>query len=452
MSGTALAQTNDAQLSFEAPLQKPPGKWSVPAWSAMPSDLRGLQSSGPFFLEIFSGTAGVTEAVQLMGVPVLPPIDIVVAGLVLEATDLLDLRVWEKVLQVLALGMVFFLHCGTPCNTFTAARKNDGGPPPLRSHASPMGLSALSAPDQVMVLLGNLFLSRTVEACFLVFAHGGDFSIENPLLSLMFVTPALEQLALSTRSFALDFDQCAFGAKSKKPTRLLSSSELLEDVQMLCPGGHSHDQLKGKVWDDALGRWVFKTKGAQVYPWALCATMASAITSIWHDNVGHFARTFALTTPSADRKRALGSSKPWLGHKQEASAQRAQWAGYQLKRGAAKPLLSLEMEPGQAVEAAVSLIHPFTVEVPLDAATERALHDLGQEASVTVRRREQLVQFWRARAIALLPRSVAAINAQPDPALRRLLLGEPGVDGPVLGQVCHIERWSILMWALLYPD
>jgi hypothetical protein len=33
-------------------------------------------------------------------------------------------------------------------------------------------------------------------------------------------------------------------------------------------------------------------------------------------------------------------------------------AGYQLKRGAAKPLLEVEMEPGQAIKFALDAVHP----------------------------------------------------------------------------------------------
>ena len=151
-----------------------------------------------------------------------------------------------------------------------------------------------------------------------------------------------------------------FWGLSLKPTRLLCSSELLDDVQMRCPGGHRHVKLKGKMRDPQTGYWVFRTKAAQVYPWALCATMAEAIAVLYNDALAHFAPSFALTTPASDRKRPLGSGKPWLGHRQEATALKAQWAGYQLKRGAAKPLFEFELEPGQAIEFALRVPHPFT--------------------------------------------------------------------------------------------
>ena len=339
------------------------------------------------------------------------------------AVDIIDMEVWTRLLRIIALGLVFFLHCGTPCNTFTAARKDDGGPPPLRSLQWPMGLPELNDSNRALVFLGNVFLGRTVEACCKVFDLGGDFSIENPLLSLLWKTALIDQLVHDTRALALDLDQCAFGAASLKPTRLLCSTDLCDDIAVRCPGGHVHVKLKGKVRDPQSGKLVFKTKAAQVYPWAFCATIASAVQDLFLDNVAHLQASFALCTPAADRKRALGSSKPWPGHKQAGTAQKAQSAGYQLKRGAAKPLLEVELEPGQAIKAALQVVHPFTVPVSLEAAAETALGRLARPVHQILAERSRLLAFWHQQAVELLPQSVKLIQQIEDPALRRLLLG-----------------------------
>ena len=416
-------------------------------WSTILKHGIRFSPAAKFFLEIFAGQGGVTEAVQLQGVPVLPPIDIVISGIITESLDIVDEQVWSCIMEVIAQGCVFFLHCGTPCNTFTAARKDDGGPPPLRSALSPMGLPELSSDNQCLVFLGNLFLFRTTEACVLVFNLGGDFSIENPLLSLIWETGTLEKLINETRALPLDFDQCVFGAPSKKPTRLLVSNDRLDAVAVRCQGGHDHVKLKGKIWNAELQRWVFKTKAAQVYPWALCACVSAAIGEIFLDPLGALRQSFSLTTPAADRKRALGSGKLWRGHRQAATAVQALAAGYQLKRGAAKPLLELEMEPGQAIEFALSVIHPFTVPAKLPNPLAQALQALQQPAEQLVAARAQLLQFWRQRAIALLDKSVQMIQEVPDPWLRRLLLGDLDGDRPQLGQVCHVALYAEMLQA-----
>lgn len=236
-----MSAANDAgQCAPDLPKAALGSQSELPRWDDVLADLSVTARQGPYFLELFAGEAGLTEAVHLQGVPVLPPVDIVRSELVTEPRDLVDVVFWHQILQLISLGLVFFLHCGTPCNTFTAARKNDGGPPPLRSSARPLGLEGLRASDAMLVFLGNLFLERAVEACALVFQFGGDFLIENPLLSLLWSTPQLHLLLESTRAFALDLDQCAFGAPWLKPTRLVCSTEVLDAVCVRCPGGHRH--------------------------------------------------------------------------------------------------------------------------------------------------------------------------------------------------------------------
>ena len=123
---------------------------------------------------------------------------------------------------------------GTPCNTFSAARKEDGGPPPLRSMDAPWGLPNLSPENQALVFLGNLFLLRTIEAATIIFLMGGNFSIENPLHSLLWHVPAFIRLAVVARLFMVDFEQCNFGAPSKKPTRLAVTHEIFSDLAGSC--------------------------------------------------------------------------------------------------------------------------------------------------------------------------------------------------------------------------
>ena len=315
-----------------------------------------------------------------------------------------------------------------------------------------MGLPDLSSSDQLLVFLGNLFLERTVEACHIVFMLGGDFMIENPLLSLLWETELIRQLIAVSRAFALDLDQCAFGTPWKKPTKLLCSNQLLDVVCVSCPGNHAHEKLQGKSWDSKLALWVFRTKAAQVYPWALCASIAVQVAQIFVDPLAHFAASFALCTPAADRKRPLHSSQPWKGHRQEETARKALSAGYQLKRGAAKPLLEIEMEPGEAVFWMLNVPHPFTRAEPLCADLDIALRRVAQHPAEVVQSREAALAWWSQRAQVLLPLSIQKIMAQPDPALRRLLLGTDDPARAQLGQVCHVALYAEMLRACSSAD
>ena len=417
------------------------------SWDDVPQDPHAVADQGPYFLELFAGKAGLTRAVQQAGVPVLPPVDIVQSEFVPAPRDILDVDFWDWLMCVIALGGVFFLHTDTPCNTYTAARRHDGGPPPLRSLDYIMGLPGLSTTNQSLVFLGNMFLIRTVEACILVFNLGGDFSIENPLGSFLWLTPPLKALQEHARSFSLDFDQCVFGAPSKKPTRLESSTQQFISLVQQCPGSHVHEPLDGQVWLPEEHRWVWRTKLAQVYPLQLCQEMSTVIVQLFHRALGQFQLSFALKLSAAERKRALGTVAHRPLHRQAATAALAQKAGYQLKRGAAKPLLAEEVEPGEAIRWLLTIPHPLLAPTELSVGLQKAIQAVAQRPQEVVHQRAALLEHWQARAHALLPISVQWIDQLADPALRFLLRGSHDHEPAQLGQVCHVALYEEMLQA-----
>ena len=404
-----------------------------------------MAAAGPGFLEIFSGAATLTKAAREAGLPCLPPIDITPCELVPQPFDVVDADNWDFIMALAHAGTIRFLHCGTPCNTFSAARKLDGGPPPLRSHEQPLGLPHLDPENEAMVFLGNLFLQRSCMACLAVYLHGGDFSIENPEFSLMWSTPDIIELKRLTKAWLVDFDQCFFGAPSVKPTRLLVSHQGFDALHHRCPGGHRHEQLKGKVWSDFFGRWVYRTKLAQVYPVALCTQLVRIISSFWADQVPQFELSFRLL--SDERKRPVGQALRWHDHRQALSALKAEAAGYQLKCGARKPLLHLETEPGVAIEWALSIPHPLCIEVELDQDLRRCVCNLAADLPAVVQQRLDALHFWETRAIALLPSTSALLASVPDQPLRRLLRGVADDQPCQLGSCCHIALYYEMLEA-----
>ena len=71
--------------------------------------------------------------------------------------------------------------------------------------------------------------------------------------------------------------------------------------------------------------------------------------------------------PDAVRKRPVGYVQHWQEHRQHQAARLAAAAGHQLKRGALKPLLLTESEPGLAIQWALQVVRPFTVQPDLSA-------------------------------------------------------------------------------------
>ena len=86
----------------------------------------------------------------------------------------------------------------------------------------------------------------------------------------------------------------------------------------------------------------------EVYQRSLCVAIASTVKEVVVDPGSQFLISFQLVASDKERKRPVGQNVKWTFHRQQAAAQLAQAAGYQLNRGAAQPLLEIECEPGQA--------------------------------------------------------------------------------------------------------
>lgn len=321
-------------------------------------------------MEVFAGEAGLSQAVSARGMQILPPIEIVINNFVKEKVDILDPAVFQHLRLLIQEGIVIFIHFGTPCSSFSIARKHDGGPPPLRDRQQVWGRPGLSRHDREKLLLGNTFMALTAALATLCYDRGILWSIENPASSFLWRMPPVQALAAlpGVKQFLLDM--CRFGAPHKKPTALLSSADLsplaLECDMAVRP--HVHEPLVGTVM--IANEQVFKTKLAQVYPPALCRAWAGLIAP---GDTDPLAPTFSMVTRPEDRKRPIGQALPWKPHKQQITAEKASAAGYQLKRAALPPLLPVEMEPGQAVKAVLEVRHPFTIEPALEPDLQEAL-------------------------------------------------------------------------------
>ena len=273
-----------APAANDAPLREPmaaqlgsPPPWE--RWSEVPRDPDLVKDLGPWCLEIFSGSAGISAAWKDRGLLVLPPIDVTPSALVLEPIDLLDATIFDFLLLLCRMGAVSFLHLGTPCSSFSIARSRPGGPPPLRSQAEPLGLAKNSQPAQWQLTLANELLFRSLELFATLVQAGGDATLENPRSSLMWQVPQVQQLKLKLHLYNVDLDQCQFGSLFRKPTRFLVSDARLLTLARTCDGGHAHLPLKGRV-RSATNEVVFLTKVAQEYPTQLCYQFAEVTHSI----------------------------------------------------------------------------------------------------------------------------------------------------------------------------
>ena len=254
------------------------------------------------------------------------------------------------------------------------------------------------------------------------------------------------ELSRHSRSLFVDLDQCFFGAPSKKPTRLLVSHQVFQlCLARSCPGNHKHVVLKGKVFSQQFGRVVYRTKLAQVYPKAMCSAMASAILQLKQDPLQWFKSSFALAGPALERKRPVGQVITWKEHRQQQSALAAVASGYQLKRGAIKPLLDIETEPGVAIEWVMQIPHPFSVAPLLESKLMEAIDHISLHPARVVAHRKRLLHQWEPVARDSVLRSDVLLRAIPDASLRRLLRGVPDGQPAQMGKTCNVELYRAML-------
>ena len=152
------------------------------------------------------------------------------------------------------------------------------------------------------------------------------------------------------------------------------------------------------------------------------------------------------------RKRAVGKAIPWKTHKQQRTALAATAAGYQLKRGALKPLIDVETDPGEAVRWALHIPHPFSVAEPLDSALTNATNAVALHSAETVQKRRLLLQEWAIKAQSCLVQSDQILKQVDDRALRLLLRGVPDGHPARLGATCNIVLYQAFAQAVQSPD
>ena len=413
-----------------------------------------------FFLEVFSGKAGITLSVWSRGILVMPPIDILMEGFVSFSTDILDPQVQQCLFSWLRSGQVLGVHLGTPCTTYSIARKWDGGPPPLRDEHNLRGFPWLTASQRKAVDQGTTFMELSVHIARLVVEAGGFFTIENPHSSRIWLTPELQELHAWSGAVEVVMDMCCYGSDHLKPTRFLCSHPCFEALGKRCQGGHEHIPLQGMVWDVEKEDWVYVTKAAQVYPPPLCEAYADIVFKYFVDPSGTasasdpLAATLAVTTPAAERKRPLGQPVPWREHRQHQSALAAQAAGYQMRKGLLPPIVGVEMEPGQCADHVLSLPHPFALPAPLSSEHQWVLQWLQADAAGLAAWRAAKLQWWRQRAITLLADSAKTIQHVNDEYLQRLFchgnLGQ--LDKPELGHIVHFSLWQALADSIQSKD
>ena len=238
-------------------------------------------------IEIFSGCARFSRACSSHGFhSIAYDIDY---G---TACDVTNKKVLSSIFRFIRSHRVALVWLGTPCQSWSMARRDDGGPPPLRSDAFLMEKPGLSSRDKSKVEQGNLFLEISFEICMLCISLNIAWVMENPFTSRIWATKRVQQLIQEGASLdRIDF--CAYGLNWRKATGLLHWN--FHNIVSACQtcvshcgrcgfSGRKHIILSGT---DASGQWL--TRVAQPYPHKMCQKIAGLLAQMHRMEMGgHF--------------------------------------------------------------------------------------------------------------------------------------------------------------------
>jgi len=186
---------------------------------------------------------------------------------------------------------------GPPCETWSAARWLEGGPPPLRTHEWFWGIPGVTDRQALQLDIGNILLQNLV---FLLGCHmvaGTSGWGEHPLppywrpqAPSSFYWEPIEALRSSPVCVTADFDQCVHHPSDTAPASIGRAPTRLIGLRMPClaqrltdtarkgwchhPKG-SHRSLQGKEKRD--GKTVFRTNAKKTYPALMCSHLAASI-------------------------------------------------------------------------------------------------------------------------------------------------------------------------------
>ena len=231
---------------------------------------------GIWVVEVFSGSAHLSRAMAQQGFRVAAwDID---SGI---GCDVMLVQNLQRLLKFLCEHRIALVWFGMPCQSWSMARRWDGGPPPLRDDSSEIwGRTFVSMKDAEKIQSGNQLLSWTfLMVCILNFWQL-PWVVENPWTSRAWKTSPFRHLCSSMATLH-QVDYCQYNMPWRKSTGLMTSlfpglTKILRCCATRngrCSATHKrHITLSGK---DSQG--VYWTLRAQPYPKALCRDIAVSL-------------------------------------------------------------------------------------------------------------------------------------------------------------------------------
>lgn len=237
----------------------------------------GRHSMSSIGLEIFSGSGHFSRAVRRRLKKVFCAEVDSCHG---PQFDLTSPKNQKQLLSLVASGKVAYVWLGTPCNSWSRARRNDGrGPGPLRDdNLFLMGFLDLPPHDLEKIRIGNILMKFSAKMFRCCLRHGVPVALENPHTSRLWLASPIKHLLQHKATSWGYTDFCMDGKPFRKRTRLMWANVDLAASLRHCATskgicsrtGGRHEQLQGSCGGQ------FLTLLAQPYPHRLCQRLANA--------------------------------------------------------------------------------------------------------------------------------------------------------------------------------
>ncbi|CAE7193113.1 unnamed protein product [Symbiodinium sp. CCMP2592] len=226
------------------------------------------------FLELFAGTARLSQAFTRLGFQALAFDKVCRSSHPVQALDFADRSECEVVLQLIQdhASSLQYVHMAPPQETCLAARNKESAnnpAPPARSPAQPLGLHELPESLQRRVAEANDLYIFCRDVFLLCRTFNIPVSVEAPASSLFWLLPFIQDLLSGADNHVVDFHECMHGGDRDRKLRWLCSAPWFKPLGLSCNRQHSH-----APWNAASDAG---TKGA--YPPLLCARVAELVAS-----------------------------------------------------------------------------------------------------------------------------------------------------------------------------
>lgn len=250
------------------------------------SKFSGMPFEHLLFVEVFAGTARLTQAVKTKGFQVVA-VDhdpCRSEGTHIAAFDISTEHDTGSLLEYLEANKdrLVWVHFAPPCGTASQARSKPlatfearGLPVPksLRS-CQPCGVDGLDGADKIRAETANQIYANTTLLRRALIQWQVLCSIENPETCLFWLVPEVRQLLAEVGGYKCIFDNCSRGGQRKKSTCWWASEPVFMELALTCDGSHPHAAWVPRVVD---GYLVFPTQQEAAYPQLLCERLASIL-------------------------------------------------------------------------------------------------------------------------------------------------------------------------------